>query len=72
MQGETTTGGVSCREVLTALSDYLGAALDDETRQKAEAHLAGCANCTDFGAAFASTLRALGRLRVVAQADAVR
>jgi len=72
MQGETTTGGLLCREVLAALSDYLGDALDAETRAKAEAHLVGCTNCTEFGAAFASTLRALGRLRVVARGDAVR
>ncbi len=52
-----------CGEVLARLSDYLDGALSAEERAKVAAHVERCANCDEFGGAFAVAVRALGKLR---------
>ncbi len=51
--------GVSCRDVLADLSEFLDGALSPERVAQLQAHLAGCANCARFGSDVAATLTAL-------------
>lgn len=51
--------GISCREVLADLSDFLDGALPDGRVAQLRAHLAECAQCAQFGAEVTATLQAL-------------
>lgn len=46
---ERTVAGLSCRDVLARLSDYLDGDLPAAQRAQVEAHLAGCDWCERFG-----------------------
>jgi len=52
-----------CREVVDFLGDYLDGALDPDTRDAFEQHLAGCRDCPAFLATYRGTVRAVRRLR---------
>lgn len=54
-----TAAGITCREVLEALSDYLDGDLEDVTVRRVESHLAECDRCERFGGAFAGVVAAL-------------
>jgi len=59
MKGERIVGGLSCRQVLERLSDYLDDDLVREVRAAVEMHLRGCDGCARFGGEFRATVRAL-------------
>ena len=48
---DRTVAGLTCRDVLADLSDYLDGELPPERVARLEAHLAGCDSCTRFGGA---------------------
>ena len=41
-------GGISCRELVELVTDYLDGALGPETHARVEAHLQGCPYCVDY------------------------
>lgn len=52
--------GVRCRDVLTALPDYVDGGMDPETLRRVRAHVSQCDVCEKFGeeyAALVATLR---------------
>lgn len=53
--------GITCREVLAHLSEYLDGELDDARAARVEAHVQGCLRCERFGGAFAGVVGALRR-----------
>ncbi len=59
----TAPGGLSCRELVELVTDYLEGLLDVETERRFEAHLVGCDGCTGYLAQMRETLDALGSLR---------
>ena len=59
MAAEKTVGGLGCFDVLEHLSDYVDGELDAALRQRVEAHLAGCDECTRFGGEFGAVVTAL-------------
>jgi anti-sigma factor RsiW len=52
----------ACRDVVEVLSDYLDGALDDETKQVVETHLAACQGCDRALAQLRETVRVTGML----------
>jgi anti-sigma factor RsiW len=61
MEGERVIAGLSCRDVLADLSEYLDDQLPSDRRAQIDLHLRGCANCERFGGEFAATIAALRR-----------
>jgi len=59
MKGERVVAGLSCGEVLGALSDYLDDSLPAKERKRIEEHLRGCDLCERFGGRMAGLVRAL-------------
>jgi anti-sigma factor RsiW len=49
-------GGISCREVLAGLSDFVDGALAPEVVEALRVHLAGCRNCESFGGVFSAAI----------------
>ncbi|MGE3617590.1 MAG: anti-sigma factor [Gemmatimonadales bacterium] len=53
---ERTVAGLSCREVLADLSNYLDGELPAERVARIEAHVAGCDWCERFGGRFGAVV----------------
>ncbi|MEZ4415621.1 MAG: zf-HC2 domain-containing protein [Gemmatimonadota bacterium] len=53
--------GLSCRDVLDGLSEYLDGALEPGERARVEAHLRGCDHCERFGGRVAAVIATLRR-----------
>ncbi len=49
--------GITCREFVAFLGDYLEGELGDEVRQRFEAHLALCPDCVAYLASFRESVR---------------
>lgn len=62
---EVVIAGLSCGQVLAALSDYLDGDLPPAARAQVEDHLRGCERCARFGGELRATVRAL-RARLTA------
>lgn len=58
---ERIIGGISCREVLSVLSDFLDGELDNATRESVVAHVSGCDVCERFGGEFTRMIEAVRR-----------
>jgi anti-sigma factor RsiW len=58
-------GGISCREVVEIVTDYLDGALSAEDRARMEEHLTACPPC----ATYVEQIRTTGRLAAAAEAD---
>jgi anti-sigma factor RsiW len=54
--------GLSCRELVELVSDYLEGALPPHEHSRFEAHIAGCANCAAYLRQMRETLALLGTL----------
>jgi anti-sigma factor RsiW len=54
--------GLSCRELVELVSDYLEGALSPDQHSRFEAHVAGCANCAAYLRQMRETLALLGTL----------
>jgi anti-sigma factor RsiW len=59
IENEKVVAGLSCREVLARLSDYLDGELAAAERARVEEHLRGCDGCARFGGELRATVRAL-------------
>ena len=53
---DRNVGGLTCRDVLAHLSEYLDGELDASTIVMVHAHLRGCDQCTRFGGEFGAVL----------------
>jgi anti-sigma factor (TIGR02949 family) len=58
--------GLTCRQVLAVLSDYIDGALDEPTRDQLTRHVSACANCERFGGMFGQVV---AQLRATAASD---
>ncbi len=56
------SGGLTCRELVELVTDYLEGALAEGERARFEDHLAGCGGCTIYLAQMRRTLTLIGRL----------
>jgi anti-sigma factor RsiW len=64
----TGPGGITCREVVEIVTDYLDGALAPEDVARLEAHLAACDPCV----AYVEQVRITARLAAVAEAELER
>jgi anti-sigma factor RsiW len=53
---------VPCQELVEMVTGYLEGALPPADRRSLEAHLPGCAHCTEYLAQMRETIRLAGRL----------
>lgn len=60
--------GLTCREVLVRLGDYVDGELTADERGRIEGHLAACPNCAAFGGAYGAIATSL-RQRLAAEVD---
>ena len=58
---EREVAGLTCAQVMHALSDYAEGDVPADLRARIEAHVAGCRQCEQFGAAFAALLAGMRR-----------
>jgi anti-sigma factor RsiW len=58
----TEAAGITCREMVELMTDYLEEAMSPDTRARFERHLAACDGCTNFLAQLRETIRATGML----------
>jgi predicted anti-sigma-YlaC factor YlaD len=58
---EREVAGLTCAEVMHALSDYAEGDVPADLRVRIEAHVAGCRQCEEFGAAFTALLAGMRR-----------
>jgi anti-sigma factor RsiW len=61
MAGNRQVGGLWCFDVLARLSDFVDGELAQAERERVEAHLRGCDECTRFGGEFGWMVRAMRR-----------
>jgi anti-sigma factor RsiW len=61
-------GGISCRELVEIVTDYLDGALSDEETARFEAHLAVCGPCVEY----VDQVRTTARLADVAAVELQR
>ena len=54
--------GLTCREVVELVTEYLDGAMDPRRRARFEEHLAGCDACTAYMEQFRTTVSVVGRL----------
>ena len=65
MTEQIIPGGISCREVVELVTEYLDGALDAETRARFEVHLGLCGPCAEY----VEQVRTTSRLAAVAVAE---
>ena len=58
---ERLVAGMTCRDVLAVLSDFLDGELDSTTREHVVQHLRGCNWCEQFGGRFRDVVESLRR-----------
>lgn len=61
--------GMTCQELVELVTDYLEDALDQETRDRFEQHLALCPGCETYLRQMAETARRLGEIPVETLSD---
>jgi len=61
----TVPGGISCREVVELVTEYLDGTLDAETAERMRVHLEACPYCVEY----VEQIRATGRIAAVAAAE---
>lgn len=54
--------GLTCRDLVRLVTNYLEGALPSSDRQRFEAHLGVCPNCDRYMSQFRQTISATGRL----------
>ena len=55
---------LTCRQVVELVTEYLDGVMEPKRRARFEAHLAGCAGCTNYLEQFRTTVSVVGRLDV--------
>ncbi|MBK8247250.1 MAG: zf-HC2 domain-containing protein [Gemmatimonadetes bacterium] len=63
---DVVVAGLSCRQVLGHLGDFLDGDLPGETLAAVQQHLAGCQTCERFGGRVATVVAALREVAVAA------
>ena len=58
----TEANGLTCREMVELMNDYLEGTMSTELRARFEEHLAGCDGCTNYLAQLRETIRVTGRI----------
>ncbi|MCC6988911.1 MAG: zf-HC2 domain-containing protein [Acidobacteria bacterium] len=58
---EREVAGLTCAQVMAALSDYAEGEVPADLRARIEAHVAGCRQCERFGAGFVALLAGMRR-----------
>jgi anti-sigma factor RsiW len=58
---EREVAGLTCSQVMAALSDYADGDAPPDLRVRIEAHVAGCGQCAAFGGDFVALLAAMRR-----------
>ena len=58
---EREVAGLTCAQVMHALSDYAEGDVPADLRARIETHVAGCRQCEQFGAGFAALLAGMRR-----------
>jgi predicted anti-sigma-YlaC factor YlaD len=58
----TDREGLTCRELVELVTDYLEGAMDPVERARFEQHLSGCDGCTNFLRQMRMTVELTGRL----------
>lgn len=58
---ERDVAGLTCSQVMAALSDYADGDAPPALRAQIEAHVAGCGLCAKFGGEFVALLAAMRR-----------
>jgi anti-sigma factor RsiW len=53
---------LTCRELVELVTEYLDGTLSRRDRARFEAHIAACANCTEYVEQFRETIRLTGSL----------
>ena len=61
--------GLTCREVVELVTDYVEGTLSRRDRRRFEAHIAACDGCTAYLEQFRTTVRLAGRLEPEAVGD---
>lgn len=64
--------GITCREMVELMTDYLDGALDGPVHVRFEEHLARCEGCTNALEQLRATVRIVGSLRDEPLVDAQR
>jgi predicted anti-sigma-YlaC factor YlaD len=59
--GERDRTGLTCAQVMHALSDYTDNTVPPNLRVRIDAHLSGCRRCEQFGAGFVALLAGMRR-----------
>jgi anti-sigma factor RsiW len=57
-------GGITCRQFVELVTDYLEDELDPDTRRRFETHVAGCPGCARYLDQIRETRRVLGRVQL--------
>lgn len=57
------TAGLTCKELVELITDYLEGALPPEERARMDRHLSGCEGCTNYLEQMRQTIRMTGKLR---------
>jgi anti-sigma factor RsiW len=55
-------GGLTCRELVELVTDYLEGALSESERARFEAHIAHCEHCTAYVEQMRDTISVLGTI----------
>jgi hypothetical protein len=58
---EREVAGLTCAQVMHALSDYAEGDVPADLRARIEAHVAGCRQCEQFGSGFTALLAGMRR-----------
>ncbi|HKA69390.1 MAG TPA: zf-HC2 domain-containing protein [Actinomycetes bacterium] len=58
----TGPSDLNCNEFVELVTAYLDGALDPETKQRVETHLAGCDGCDQYLEQIRQTIRTVGEL----------
>lgn len=66
---DTDVAGMSCREVLLRLNDFLDGDLSPDEVQRVTAHLAGCHTCEQFGGRVGALIQSLRATMTTAPDD---
>ncbi len=69
---DADSGGLTCREVIGLLADYLESALSEEEIRELEEHLAGCGPCQAYLNTYRRTKDLTGKAERVAMPEEMK
>ena len=69
---DADSGGLTCREAIGLLADYLESALSEEEIRELEEHLAGCGPCQAYLNTYRRTKELTGRSERVAMPEEMK